>query len=140
MGVGAKVLVCVKFTTWRMLYSAIVWWGFCCSCCCSSDRGKQSQLLLYSYSFDFGLEFDKKLISGNEVDQLFSILASEFQSEILTVDDLKEKILNAPISPKPECCHLWYIFGWRDYISDHLADEPLQNHSRFNSFKIIGES
>ena len=71
---------------------------------------------------------------------VLTILASEFQSEILTVDDLKEKILNAPISPKPECCHLWYIFGWRDYISDHLADEPLQNHSKFNSFKIIGES
>ena len=79
---------------------------------------------------------DMLCISGNEVDQLFSILANEFKTEILTVDDLKEKILNAPITPQPDCIHLWYIFGWRDYVTGHLADEPLQNHSRFNSFII----
>ena len=76
------------------------------------------------------------IFSGNEVDQLFSILASEFKTEILTVDDLKEKILNAPITPQPDCIHLWYIFGWRDFVTEHLTEEPLQNHSRFNSFTI----
>ena len=76
---------------------------------------------------------------GNEVDQLFSILATEFKSEILTVDDLKDKILNAPIVPKPTCRTLWYIFGWNKYITDHLADPQLQNHSRYNSFLISQE-
>ena len=63
-------------------------------------------------------------------------MATEFKSEIITVDELKEKILGAPINPKPKCETLWYIFGWSSYISDHLADPPLQNHSRYNSFLI----
>ena len=61
------------------------------------------------------------------------------QAEILTVDQLKEIILKAPISPKPDVRHLWYIFGWRDYIIDHLSDQQLKNHSRFNSFLISQE-
>ena len=70
------------------------------------------------------------------MDQLFSILSTKFKSEILTVDDLKNKIVNAPISPKPKCIPLWYIFGWSSHILDQLADPPLQNHSRYNSFLI----
>ena len=52
---------------------------------------------------------------------------------------MKEIILKSPISPTPDCRHLWYIFGWRDYIIDHLSDQHLQNHSRFNSFLISQE-
>lgn len=70
------------------------------------------------------------------MDQLFSILASEFKSEIITVDDLKSKIVNAPIKPKPICRTLWYTFGWNSYITPQLADPPLVNHSRYNSFLI----
>ena len=67
------------------------------------------------------------------MDQLFSILANEFKGEILTVDDLVDKILNATgMTPKPECRQLWYIFGWKTYVDDILANTPLQNHSRFN--------
>ena len=75
------------------------------------------------------------------MDQLFSILANEFKGEILTVDDLVDKILNATgMTPKPECHHLWYIFGWKTYVDDILANTPLQNHSRFNSFSISFEN
>lgn len=70
------------------------------------------------------------------MDQLFSILADEFKTEILTVDSLKDIILNAPINPTPDCRHLWYTFGWRDYVKDHMTDIPLKNHSKFNSFLI----
>ena len=79
-------------------------------------------------------------ITGNEVDQLFSCLAKEFKSEILTIEDLKEKIVKAPITPKPICCSLLYIFGWNAHITDYLADPPLKNHSRCNSFLLSLES
>ena len=79
----------------------------------------------------------KKIFSGNEVDQVFSILASEFKkAEMITVDDLKQIIVDSPIVPKPICRTLWYIFGWHNYIQDQLADPQLQNHSRYNSFLI----
>ena len=67
---------------------------------------------------------------------MFSCLATEFKSEILTLEDLKEKIARAPIVPKPICHSLMYIFGWHAHILDQLADPPLQNHSRCNSFSI----
>ena len=40
------------------------------------------------------------------------------------------------MSPKPDCRHLWHIFAWKDYITDHLPNEQLQNHSKFNYFRI----
>ena len=64
------------------------------------------------------------------------LLATEFKSEIITVDDLKQKIVNSPIRPKPFCRTLWYTFGWSSYIAEQLAGPPLQNHSRYNSFVI----
>ena len=77
--------------------------------------------------------------TGNEVDQLFSILAQEFKSDIKTVEDLKKKIEDAPIKPKPICRSLEYIFGWKEYVTPWLADPPLTNHSNYNSFQWQNE-
>ena len=108
--------------------------------CVSGSHDQFSYERTYRYVFFVYLFCTKSLFSGNEVDQLFSILANEFKGDILTVDELKEKILNASgITPKPECRHLWYIFGWKAYITEHLSHVPLQNHSRFNSFSICFE-
>ena len=75
--------------------------------------------------------------TGNEVDQLFSILTSEFKSDnITTVEDLKDKILNAPIQPKPVCKSLEYIFGWKDFVTPWLSAPQLANHSKYNSFSF----
>ena len=60
-------------------------------------------------------------------------------SEITTIEDLKNKILSAPMIPKPICRTLWYTFGWKSYISDHLTSPALENHSKFNSFLISRE-
>ena len=73
--------------------------------------------------------------TGNEVDQLFSILAKEFKSDnITTVEGLKEKIVSAPLQPKPICRSLEYIYGWKSFITPWLADPQLANHSKYNSF------
>ena len=75
--------------------------------------------------------------TGNEVDQLFSILTSEFKSDnITTVEELKDKILNAPIQPKPDCTSLEYIFGWKEFVTPWLSDPQLANHSKYNSFSF----
>jgi hypothetical protein len=73
---------------------------------------------------------------GNQCDQRFSILANEFKAEITTIEDLKDKIMKAPMTPKAICRSLLYIFGWKSFITDHLTDPPLENHSKFNSFLI----
>ena len=77
--------------------------------------------------------------TGNEVDQLFSILANEFKAEITTLESLKEKILNSPILPKPICRSLLHIYNWKEFISPRLADPPLVNHSKYNSFVLQRE-
>ena len=78
--------------------------------------------------------------TGNECDQTFSILANEFKTEILTLQSLKDKIVNAPILPKPICKSLLYIYDWKNFIISRLADPPLANHSKYNSFKIEKEN
>jgi hypothetical protein len=78
--------------------------------------------------------------TGNECDQTFSILANEFKTEILTLQSLKEKIVNAPILPKPICKSLLYIYDWKNFIGPRLADPPLSNHSKYNSFQIEKEN
>ena len=75
-------------------------------------------------------------LSGNQCDQRFSILANEFASEITTIESLKEKIEGAPMTPKAICRSLQYIFSWKKFISEQLADPPLTHHSKYNSFLI----
>ena len=73
--------------------------------------------------------------TGNEVDQLFSILTTEFKStDMLDVESLKSKILNSPIKPKPVVESMMYTWDWKESIETHL--NPLQHHSFFNSFKF----
>ena len=70
----------------------------------------------------------------------FSILANEFKSDdIKTVEELKNKILNAPIEPAPVCVDLDYIFSWKEFIGPNLADPPLKNHSMYHSFIVAKE-
>ena len=76
--------------------------------------------------------------TGNEVDQIFSILANEFKSEIRTVEELVLKMVNAPIDPKPVVHHQNFIWDWKKYVEDSLY--PLENHSVFNSFEFQKES
>ena len=80
-------------------------------------------------------------ILGNQCDQRFSILADKFKAEtILTIEDLKEKILTAPISSQPIVKSLWYVFGWKNFITDKLSDVELRNHSKFHSFLLTVEN
>ena len=75
------------------------------------------------------------------MDQCFSILTNELKnSEILTVEALKKKIVNSPIQPKPICRSLLFIWDWKKCIEPKLADTPLVNHSKYNSFLWESES
>lgn len=77
---------------------------------------------------------------GNQVDQRFSILKDAFESEIVTLEELKKHVLDSPMKPKAICESLWFIFGWKSFISEHLSDTPLENHSKYNSFIITSEN
>jgi hypothetical protein len=70
------------------------------------------------------------------VDQCFSILTSEFKTEIRTVEELFSKIRNSPISPKPEVFHMFYIWDWREFIIPNFTDKMLANHSFYHSFQV----
>ena len=70
------------------------------------------------------------------MDQLFSILCRVLKSEIRCPDDLKKKIQEAPIIPKPDVEDLFYIWDWRQYIQPKLSERPLHNHSFYHSFLL----
>ena len=78
--------------------------------------------------------------TGNQVDQLFSILASEFKSEIRSPDDLLAKIRTSAIQPQPLCEELYYIWNFRDFIKPKMSDKRLVNHSFLHSFLVKKES
>ena len=49
--------------------------------------------------------------------KLFSIVDRELQREDLyTVDDLKKKLAEAPINPKPSVHGVEYTFDWKKFI------------------------
>ena len=76
--------------------------------------------------------------SGNEVDQLFSILTTEFKgSDINDVESLKDKIKNAPMKPKPIVESMMFSWDWKEFIEPKL--NSLENHSYFNSFRLNKE-
>ena len=56
-----------------------------------------------------------------------------------TVEELFEIIVNSPISPKPSCDSLSFIWNWRDHIESSLTQRKLKNHSFYNAFKICRE-
>ena len=72
------------------------------------------------------------------MDQTFSILCQELKCEIRSVDELIERIKNAPISPKPAVEPLWYTWDWAASMKDHMAKE-LKYHSFYNSFQLLKE-
>ena len=78
--------------------------------------------------------------TGNQCDQLFSILTEEFKAEIRTVEELMTKIKKAPITPKAEVHHLFYIHDWKSFIIPNLMDKGLKNHSHYNSFQLKSEN
>ena len=71
--------------------------------------------------------------------QLFSILTSEFKSEITSPDDLLNKIRNSAIVPKPICEELFYIWEWREFVKPNLSESRLKNHSFLHSFMVKKE-
>ena len=66
-------------------------------------------------------------------------MTNEFKAEITTIEALKDKIINAPIQPKPICRSLLHTFDWKSFISPRLSDPPLVNHSKYNSFLMQKE-
>ena len=69
----------------------------------------------------------------------FSILASEFKSEIKSPDELLNKIRNSAIIPKPVCEELLYIWDWREFVKPNMSNSKLQNHSFLHSFMVKKE-
>ena len=68
-------------------------------------------------------------------------MADQFKyDEILTVENLKEKIETAPMTPRPVVKFLWYIYGWKNYVENKLSDTRLENHSKFNTFRLTNEN
>ena len=78
-------------------------------------------------------------LSGNEVDQLFSILTNEFKHvDIPDVETLMQKIAEAPMKPKPVVESMQFSWDWKAFIEPRL--NPLENHTLFNSFSIKKEA
>ena len=74
------------------------------------------------------------------MDQKFSIISQDLKkSEIKTLEELIQLILNSPIHPKPKVKLLTYIWDWKAFVSDHLTDKKLENHSFYNAFKFVKE-
>ena len=70
----------------------------------------------------------------------FSILTQEFKkSEIKTIEELFHLIKHSSIKPSPECESLNFTWNWRDFISEHLSDKEIANHSFYNAFRIRKE-
>ena len=77
--------------------------------------------------------------TGNECDQLFSILTDEFKSEIQTVENLVSKIEKAPIHPQPKVHRLFYTWDFKMFVEPLFSSTVIQNHTSYNSFQIKSE-
>ena len=69
-----------------------------------------------------------------QVDQLFSILTTQFKTEIQTPEHLLSKIENSSITPKPIVVKLLFTWNWRDDVIPKLRGRRLKNHSFQHSF------
>ena len=74
--------------------------------------------------------------TGNEVDQLFSIVCNMLEVDITTVEKLKERIIASPIEPKPSFSNLDFIYDWKRFIEPKLTNPPLTYHTKYNAFRI----
>ena len=68
-----------------------------------------------------------------------SILTHKFETQINTIEDLQEKILNSGILPVPEVEVLDFIWDWKDFALDNLSKEELRNHSKYHGFRVSKE-
>ena len=78
--------------------------------------------------------------TGNEVDQLFSIICPMLKVDITTIEILRDRILSAPIEPKPICRNLDFIYDWKQFVGSKLANPPLRYQSKYNSFRVNVEN
>ena len=68
---------------------------------------------------------------------MFSVLAKLFkESEIPCIDELVKTIENAPLTPKPVCTNLFYIYDWKSFMVNKFAKTGLEHHSFYHSFKF----
>ena len=75
-----------------------------------------------------------------QVDQLFSCLCHQFKlNDISTLEVLMERIVDAPITPKPICRSLDFIYDWKLFINDKLSNPPLKYTSKYHSFLITAD-
>ena len=59
--------------------------------------------------------------------------------DIPTLEVLTERIVAAPIEPKPICRNLDFIYDWKNFILDKLTNPPLKYQSKYNSFLLTVE-
>ena len=59
--------------------------------------------------------------------------------DIPTLEVLIERIVAAPIEPKPICRNLDFICDWKNFILDKLTNPPLKYQSKYNSFLLTVE-
>ena len=88
---------------------------------------------------DISVDFMLVGHTGNQVDQIFSIFASEFKTEIRSPDELLEKIRNSAVNPKPICEELTVIWDWKGWVKPNMSESKLQNHSFLHSFLLKKE-
>ena len=66
-------------------------------------------------------------------------MTQAFKSEMRTIEDLTEKIVNSGILPKPEVEILDYCWDWKEFAVDNLCREELRNHASYHAFNLKKE-
>lgn len=67
------------------------------------------------------------------------MLSRELKKEVRCPDELMKIIRDSPITPPPVVDHLWYTWDWRKFITPHLTEKMLKNHSFYHSFRFKKE-
>ena len=55
------------------------------------------------------------------------------------MDDLFDKLSEAPIVPRAEVEHFLFSWDWKSFIEDQLTDKDLENHSHYHQFQFVKE-
>ena len=77
--------------------------------------------------------------TGNNVDQLFSMLSSQFKNkEIRTVEELHHFIKTSPIKPEPEVEELDFTWDFKS-LFENIKDGKMSQHSFQHAFSIKKE-
>ena len=62
------------------------------------------------------------------------------ETEVSSLDDLVQLIESTPLTPKPVCKNMFYIFDWKSFIADKFSKMTLENHSFYHSFQFCKEN